>query len=146
VHVPNDPAADTSPGAGRLARSVRRGVARPIPPRRGVASHFRGPDLIDDAALIELAGGGVKGGTVYGATDDFEYRAATGRCKVADLHATILHLLGLDHGRLAFRHHGRDERLADVYEAKPENAWICGVSTLNCGTVRKGKSRVGRYR
>jgi hypothetical protein len=66
-----------------------------------------------------LAGGGIKGGTVYGATDDFGYRAVTDRCKVSDLHATILHLLGLDHTRLTFRHHGRDERLTDVYEAKP---------------------------
>ncbi len=66
-----------------------------------------------------LAGGGVKGGTVYGATDDFGYRAVTDRCKVSDLHATILHLLGLDHSRLSFHHHGRDERLTDVFEAKP---------------------------
>jgi hypothetical protein len=71
---------------------------------------------------VWLAGGGVKGGTVYGATDDFGYRATTDRCKVSDLHATILHLLGLDHSRLAFRHHGRDERLTDVYEAKPVRA------------------------
>jgi hypothetical protein len=68
---------------------------------------------------VWLAGGGVKGGTVYGATDDFGYRAVTDRCKVSDLHATILHQLGLDHTKLAFPHHGRDERLTDVYEAKP---------------------------
>jgi uncharacterized protein (DUF1501 family) len=68
---------------------------------------------------VWLAGGGIKGGTVYGATDDFGYRAVTDRCKVSDLHATILHLLGLDHRRLTFPHHGRDERLTDVYEAKP---------------------------
>lgn len=71
---------------------------------------------------VWMAGGGVKGGTVYGATDDFGYRAATDRCKVSDLHATILHLLGLDHKRLAFHHHGRDERLTDVYEANPVKA------------------------
>lgn len=69
-----------------------------------------------------LAGGGIKGGTVYGATDDFGYRAVTDRCKVSDLHATMLHLLGLDHARLNFHHHGRDERLTDVYEAKPVKA------------------------
>jgi len=66
-----------------------------------------------------LAGGGIKGGTVHGATDDFGYRAVKDRCKVSDLHATMLHLLGLDHRRLAFRHHGRDERLTDVHEAGP---------------------------
>ncbi|WP_020474829.1 DUF1501 domain-containing protein [Zavarzinella formosa] len=66
-----------------------------------------------------LVGGGIKGGTIHGATDDFGYRAVKDRCKVSDLHATILHLLGLDHGKLTFRHHGRDERLTDVHEASP---------------------------
>lgn len=68
---------------------------------------------------VWMAGGGVKGGTIYGATDDFGYRAVTNRCKVADLHATILHQLGLNHTKLTFPHHGRDERITDVYEAKP---------------------------
>jgi hypothetical protein len=75
---------------------------------------------------VWMAGGGIKGGTVYGATDDFGYRAATDRCKVSDLHATILHLLGLDHTRLSYRHHGRDERLTDVYPAKPIRAILAG--------------------
>jgi hypothetical protein len=65
-----------------------------------------------------LAGGGIKGGTVYGATDDFGYHAVTDRCKVSDLHATVLHQLGLDHKALTFHHNGRDERLTDVYEPK----------------------------
>jgi hypothetical protein len=67
---------------------------------------------------VWLAGGGIKGGQVYGATDEFGYRAAVNRCRVADLHATMLHLLGLDHKRLIFNRHGRDERLTDVYEAR----------------------------
>jgi hypothetical protein len=67
---------------------------------------------------VWLAGGGIKGGQTYGATDDFGYRAVTDRCSTADLHATMLHLLGLDHRRLTYRHHGRDERLTDVYEAR----------------------------
>src|SRR5262249_31208653 len=67
---------------------------------------------------VWLAGGGVKGGQAYGATDDFGYRAVTDRCSVADLHATMLHLLGLDYKRLTFAHNGRDERLTDVREAK----------------------------
>lgn len=67
---------------------------------------------------VWLAGGGIKGGQAYGATDDFGYRAAVDRTSVADLHATVLHLLGLDAQRLAFPHNGRDERLTDVYPAK----------------------------
>src|SRR5262249_33269207 len=54
---------------------------------------------------IWLAGGGVKGGQAYGATDDFGYRAVADRCSVADLHATMLHLLGLDARRLTYNHH-----------------------------------------
>ncbi len=62
-----------------------------------------------------LAGGGVKGGFVHGATDEYGYRAIEGKVHMHDLHATILHLLGLDHERLTFRHAGRDFRLTDVY-------------------------------
>ena len=61
-----------------------------------------------------LAGGGIKGGMVHGATDDFGYAAVTDRVHVHDLHATILHLLGLDHTRLTYFHGGRDMRLTDV--------------------------------
>jgi hypothetical protein len=66
---------------------------------------------------VMLAGGGIKGGQTYGATDDFGYRAVTDRCSVADLHATMLHQLGLDYSRLTYKHNGRDERLTDVREA-----------------------------
>jgi hypothetical protein len=62
-----------------------------------------------------LAGGGVRGGMTYGETDDFGFKAAVDKMHVHDLHATILHLLGLDHERLTFRHAGRDFRLTDVY-------------------------------
>jgi hypothetical protein len=61
-----------------------------------------------------LAGGGVRGGIVYGASDDYGYEVAESRVHVHDFHATILHLLGLDHQRLTFRHAGRDFRLTDV--------------------------------
>jgi len=61
-----------------------------------------------------LAGGGVKGGTVHGATDEFGLYGVEGRVHVHDLHATILHLLGFDHERLTFRHNGREDRLTDV--------------------------------
>jgi len=64
---------------------------------------------------IWMAGGGVKGGVTYGATDDFGYRAIENKTEVHDLHATMLHLLGLDHTRLTYRFSGRDIRLTDVH-------------------------------
>jgi hypothetical protein len=64
---------------------------------------------------VWLAGGGIRGGTVYGATDDFGFRAVDQPTSVHDLHATILHLLGFDHERLTFRYAGRDFRLTDVH-------------------------------
>lgn len=62
-----------------------------------------------------MAGGGVRGGTVYGSTDEFGFRAQEKPVHVHDLHATILHLLGFDHTKLTFRHAGRDFRLTDVH-------------------------------
>jgi hypothetical protein len=62
-----------------------------------------------------LAGGGTRGGLAYGATDEFGWDAIEDRVHVHDLHATILHLLGLDHEKLTYRHTGRDYRLTDVY-------------------------------
>jgi hypothetical protein len=62
-----------------------------------------------------LAGGGFKGGTCYGATDEFGFRAVDKRVSIHDLHATLLHVLGIDHERLTYRYAGRDFRLTDVY-------------------------------
>jgi uncharacterized protein (DUF1501 family) len=62
-----------------------------------------------------MAGGGVKGGMVHGATDEFGWHAVQDKVHVHDLHATILHLMGLDHEKLTFRHDGRNFRLTDVY-------------------------------
>ena len=61
-----------------------------------------------------LAGGGVKGGISHGATDELGYNAVEDVVTVHDLHATMLHLLGIDHKRLTFRFQGRDFRLTDV--------------------------------
>jgi hypothetical protein len=61
-----------------------------------------------------MAGGGVRGGLAYGATDDFGFQAIEGRVSIHDLHATILNQLGLDHERLTYRYAGRDFRLTDV--------------------------------
>ncbi len=62
-----------------------------------------------------MAGGGVRGGTVYGATDEFGYKAIENRVDIHDMHATMLHLVGFDHRRLTFRFGGRDMRLTDVH-------------------------------
>ena len=62
-----------------------------------------------------LAGGGVKSGFAYGATDDYGYYAVENKMHIHDLHATILHLLGMNHERLTYRYAGRDFRLTDVY-------------------------------
>jgi hypothetical protein len=62
-----------------------------------------------------LAGGGAKGGTVYGATDDYGYHAIENKVEVHDLHATMLHLLGVDHKKQTYRFGGRDMRLTDVH-------------------------------
>ena len=62
-----------------------------------------------------MAGGGVKGGMTHGKTDEYGYAAVEGKVHIHDWHATILHLLGIDHERLTFHHSGRDYRLTDVF-------------------------------
>jgi len=64
---------------------------------------------------IWMAGGGIKGGTIYGATDEFGYHAIDGSSTIYDLWATVLHQLGIDHERLTYRYGGRDFRLTDVH-------------------------------
>ncbi len=64
---------------------------------------------------VWLAGGGVKGGMTYGSTDEFGFAAAEKKVHIHDLHATILHLMGLDHEKLTYRYSGRDFRLTDVH-------------------------------
>ena len=72
-----------------------------------------GRDHNNRAFSVWLAGGGVKGGTVYGATDEFGARAVENKVHIHDLHATILHLLGFDHEKLTYRYNGREFRLTD---------------------------------
>ena len=62
-----------------------------------------------------LAGGGIQPGIAHGATDDFGWDAVSGKVHIHDLHATMLHLLGIDHERLTYRYTGRDYRLTDVF-------------------------------
>lgn len=83
--------------------------------RTPMAQGLDGRDHNPYGFSIWLAGGGVKGGTVYGATDDYGYHAVENKVEIHDLHATMLHLLGFDHKRLTFRFGGRDMRLTDVH-------------------------------
>ena len=62
-----------------------------------------------------MAGAGVKSGTVYGQTDEFSYNVIENRVHVHDFQATLMHLLGIDHERLTFKHQGRRYRLTDVH-------------------------------
>jgi hypothetical protein len=83
--------------------------------RTPVAENGNGRDHNHHGFSMWLAGGGVKGGTTYGATDEFGFAAVENKVHVHDLHATILHLMGLDHEKLTFRYSGRDFRLTDVH-------------------------------
>ncbi len=89
----------------------------PAAEQRDAASAY-GRDHHPYGFSVWMAGGGIKGGQHYGATDDFGYRAVENRTQTANLHATILHLLGLNHETLTWHHNGRDERLTDVYDAR----------------------------
>lgn len=84
----------------------------------GRTPHSAGRDGRDhhpEGFTIWMAGGGIKGGTIHGATDDLGMQAVEDVCDMHDLHATILHLLGLDHERLTYRFASRDFRLTDVH-------------------------------
>jgi hypothetical protein len=109
------------PVAGLLADLAARGLLRDTLVwwggefgRTPTAQSGDGRDHNPHGFTMWLAGGGVRGGTAYGATDDYGYYAVEDRVHVHDLHATVLHLLGLDHEKLTFRHAGRDFRLTDV--------------------------------
>ena len=80
----------------------------------GFRSVHNGRDHNIYGFTVLMAGGGAKAGTVYGATDDFGFKVAQNPVHVHDLHATALHLLGMDHEKLTYRYAGRDFRLTDV--------------------------------
>jgi hypothetical protein len=82
--------------------------------RTPTAQNGKGRDHNPRGFSSWLAGGGIRGGQVYGATDDFGYAAIENRVHIHDLHATILHQMGLDHERLTYFHQGREMRLTDV--------------------------------
>ena len=86
-----------------------------LPQAGAYAGKINGRDHNHWGFTVWMAGGGVKGGQVYGATDEFGFQAVENPVHVHDLHATILHLLGFDHERLTYRYAGRDFRLTDVH-------------------------------
>ncbi|MFT4541957.1 MAG: hypothetical protein ACI841_001562 [Planctomycetota bacterium] len=83
--------------------------------RTPMAQGTNGRDHNPKGFTIWLAGGGIKGGTIYGATDEWGYFAVENKVEVHDLHATMMHLMGIDHERLTFRFSARDMRLTDVH-------------------------------
>jgi hypothetical protein len=83
--------------------------------RTPVSEGSNGRDHNHHGFSVWLAGGGVKGGMTYGSTDEFGFAAVENKVHVHDLHATMLHLLGLDHEKLTYRYSGRDFRLTDVH-------------------------------
>jgi hypothetical protein len=125
---------DLVPGHNKIARATDRPIA-------GLLKDLKGRGLLDDTLVIWgaefgrtpyaegadgrdhnpqgftmwMAGGGVRGGIAYGETDEYGHRAIADKVHVHDLHATVLHLLGLDHERLTYRYSGRDFRLTDVH-------------------------------
>jgi uncharacterized protein (DUF1501 family) len=74
-----------------------------------------GRDHNGGTSVAWLSGAGIKAGTSYGESDPWGWRAAAGQAYCYDLHATVLHLLGIDHTKLTFRHNGIDRRLTDVH-------------------------------
>jgi hypothetical protein len=115
-------AATDRPVAGLLADLKRRGLLKDTLVvwagefgRTPYAQSVHGRDHNNKGYTIWMAGGGVKGGIAYGRTDEFGYRAVENPVHVHDWHATVLHLLGLDHKRLTFNYGGRDFRLTDVH-------------------------------
>ncbi|HCU87358.1 MAG TPA: DUF1501 domain-containing protein, partial [Verrucomicrobiales bacterium] len=83
--------------------------------RTPVSEGSNGRDHNHHGFSVWLAGGGVRGGLTYGATDEFGFAAVENKMHVHDLHATMLHLMGIDHERLTYRYSGRDFRLTDVH-------------------------------
>jgi len=89
--------------------------------RTPFAQGKNGRDHNPQGFSLWMAGGGIKGGTIYGETDEYGYRVVRDKLTVHDLHANMLHLLGMDHKRLTYRYGGRDMRLTDVHgEIVPE--------------------------
>ena len=93
-----------------------------------------------------MAGGGVRGGLAYGATDDYGWHAVDKKVHVHDLHATILHLMGINHEKLTYRYSGRDYRLTDVSgKVHPRYSGVMVNSDCGCFSVLSARSGAGIY-
>jgi hypothetical protein len=119
--LPNNCAAVDQPIAGLLTDLKERGLLEETLViwggefgRTPTAEGTNGREHHPFGFSMWLAGGGVKGGLVHGATDEFGWHAVENKVHVHDLHATILHLMGIDHEKLTYRYSGRDFRLTDV--------------------------------
>ena len=82
--------------------------------RMPISQRLNGRDHNPQGFSVWMAGGGVKGGTIHGATDEYGLNAVENRTSVNDLHATILHLMGMNHEKLTYPYNGRNMRLTDV--------------------------------
>ncbi len=121
TELPNNCAATDQPIAGLLKDLKARGLLEDTLVlwggefgRTPTAEGDNGREHHPFGFTMWLAGGGIKGGIVHGATDEFGWHSVTDKVHVHDLHATILHLMGIDHERLTYRYSGRDFRLTDV--------------------------------
>jgi len=122
AQIPQHATAIDKPIAGLIADLKQRGMLKDTlivwSGEFGRTPYAQGPDGRDHnhkGFTAWMAGGGVQGGLTYGKTDDYGTEAVEGKIHTHDLHATILHLLGLDHEKLTFRYAGRDFRLTDVH-------------------------------
>ncbi|MFM2000956.1 MAG: hypothetical protein RI963_382 [Planctomycetota bacterium] len=97
---------------------------RTIYSQGGVSRENYGRDHHPRCFTMWLAGGGIKGGTIYGETDDFSYNIVRDPVHIRDFHATVLHLLGIDHERMTFKVQGLDSRLTGVEPAKLMTDWL----------------------
>jgi hypothetical protein len=113
-HADNARATD-KPVAALIKDLKSRGLLDETLVRTPMAQGADGRDHNPFGFTMWLAGGGIKGGTIFGKTDEYGYYAIENKVQVHDLHATMLHLLGMDHKRLTYRFGGRDMRLTDVH-------------------------------
>lgn len=97
---------------------------RTIYSQGGVSRENYGRDHHPRCFTMWLAGGGIRGGTIHGETDEFSYNIVRDPVHIRDFHATVLHLLGIDHQRLTFKSQGLDQRLTGVEPAKVIGAWL----------------------
>ena len=97
---------------------------RTIYSQGGLSKTNYGRDHHPRCFTMWMAGGGTKGGTIYGETDDFSYNIVKDPCHIHDFHATILKLLGIDHDRFTYKYQGLDQKLTGVEKATPIKALI----------------------